>query len=39
MTIEDVYGIKEDSPLSPEIIHRLMERIIPKMPNYPVKRL
>lgn len=35
MTIEDVYGIKEDSPLSPEVIHRLMERIIPKMPNYP----
>lgn len=35
MTIEDVYGVKEDSPLSPEVIHRLMERIIPKMPNYP----
>lgn len=35
MTIEDVYGIKEDSPLSPKVIHRLMERIIPKMPNYP----
>ena len=35
MTIEDVYVIKEDSPLSPEVIHRLMERIIPKMPNYP----
>lgn len=39
MTIEDVYGIKEDSPLSPEIIHRLMERIIPKMPNYPSEEI
>ncbi|OTN86719.1 ThiF family adenylyltransferase [Enterococcus faecium] len=37
MTIEDVYGIKEDSLLSPEVIRRLMERIIPKMPKYPSK--
>lgn len=35
MTLEEVYGIKEDAPLSPQVIHRLMERIIPKMPSYP----
>lgn len=35
MKIEDVYGIKEDSELSPKVIHRLMERIIPHMPKYP----
>ena len=37
MKIEDVYGIKEDSELSPKVIHRLMERIIPHMPKYPSK--
>lgn len=35
MHIEDVYGIKPNSALSPKVIHRLMERIIPHMPNYP----
>ena len=35
MKIEDVYGIKEDSALTPDVIRRLMERIIPHMPTYP----
>ena len=35
MKIEDVYGIKEDTPMSPAVIHRLMERIIPHMPEFP----
>lgn len=38
MHIEDVYGIKEHSELTPAVIHRLMERIIPHMPNFPSEK-
>jgi molybdopterin/thiamine biosynthesis adenylyltransferase len=35
MTIEEVYGISEDSPMTPRAIRRLMERIMPEIPGYP----
>ena len=35
MTIEEVYDIPENSPITPEVTRRLMERIIPEMPSYP----
>ncbi|MDP9126493.1 MAG: ThiF family adenylyltransferase, partial [Pseudomonadota bacterium] len=39
MTLEEVYGIDEDCPKTPEAIRRLMERIIPDMPGYPSREM
>lgn len=39
MKIEDVYGLPEDSELTPDVVRRLMERIIPEMPPYPGKNM
>lgn len=35
MTLEEVYGISEESALSPRVIRRLMERIMPELPTFP----
>lgn len=39
MHIEDVYGIDENSSLTPEVILRLMERIMPVIPKYPSREM
>ena len=39
MPIEEVYGIPEDATMTPEVIKRLMERLIPEMPSYPSKEM
>ncbi|WP_297501388.1 ThiF family adenylyltransferase [Ferrovum sp.] len=35
MTIEKVYGVHENTALSPAVIRRLMERIMPEIPPFP----
>jgi ThiF family len=35
MPVEEVYGISEHSPLSPQVIRRLRERIMPELPDFP----
>lgn len=35
MHIEEVYGISEDAELTPAVITRLIERIMPDIPSYP----
>ena len=35
MPIEEVYGIDEDAPVTPEFTRRLMERIMPETPDFP----
>jgi molybdopterin/thiamine biosynthesis adenylyltransferase len=35
MPIEEVYGIDEDAPVTPEFTLRLMERIMPEIPEFP----
>lgn len=37
MPIEEVYGVHEDSELTPAVIRRLMERIMPVIPQYPLR--
>ena len=39
MHIEDVYGIDENTTLTPEAILRLMERIMPQIPDYPSREM
>lgn len=39
MPIEEVYGLPEDAAITPEVIRRLMERIIPEMPPYPSREM
>lgn len=39
MQIEDVYGLPEDAEFTPEVTHRLMERIMPEYQNYPSERM
>jgi ThiF family len=35
MPIEEVYGIDEDAEITPEVTRRLMERIMPELPEFP----
>ena len=35
MPIEEVYGIDEDAEFTPEVTRRLMERIMPELPEFP----
>lgn len=35
MPIEEVYGIPEDAEMSPEVIRRLVERILPEVHDFP----
>lgn len=39
MTIEEVYGLDEDVELTPEVVRRLMERIMPEIPAYPSREM
>lgn len=39
MPIEEVYDIPEDSPITPEVTLRLVERIIPEMPAFPSREM
>lgn len=39
MHIEDVYGVHEDAEITPEVILRLMERIMPEVPDYPSSKM
>lgn len=39
MHIEEVYGISENANLTPAVITRLMERIMPDIPSYPDRRM
>jgi molybdopterin/thiamine biosynthesis adenylyltransferase len=38
MTIEEVYDLPADAPITPEVIQRLMERIIPETPPFPSRQ-
>lgn len=35
MPIEEVYGVDEDAEFTPAVIRRLMERIMPELPEFP----
>lgn len=39
MPIEEVYGLDEDAELTPEVVHRLMERIMPEYQDFPSKEI
>lgn len=39
MPIEEVYGIDEDAEFTPEVVHRLMERIMPEYQDFPSEEL
>lgn len=39
MPIEEVYGLPEDAEFTPDVTHRLMERIMPEYQNYPSKEM
>jgi molybdopterin/thiamine biosynthesis adenylyltransferase len=39
MPIEEVYGLAEDAPMDEYAIRRLMERIMPELPDYPGREM
>ena len=39
MPIEEVYGLPEDTPIDEFATRRLMERIMPEIPDYPGKKM
>jgi molybdopterin/thiamine biosynthesis adenylyltransferase len=39
MPIEQVYDLPEDTPITPEVTHRLMERICPELPSFPGREM
>lgn len=39
MPIEEVYGLDEDAPMDEYAIRRLMERIMPELPDYPGREM
>lgn len=39
MPIEEVYGVDEDAEFTPEVVHRLMERIMPEYQDFPSEEL
>lgn len=39
MPIEEVYGLPEDAEFTPDVTHRLMERIMPEYQNYLSKEM
>lgn len=39
MPLEQVYDVPEDTPITPEVTQRLMERIMPEIPEYPSREM